>query len=126
MKQYSEEEISRSKYEALAWIVGNGEGFPRSWDEEAKKDIPNEIPAIIGYEVLEREGKVLRKGAVIKDSGQERIHFVLAAPPREFNPELISIASEALSQWDRSEEDADAFVCYLFNLILTEKDITNE
>lgn len=85
MPKYSDDAISRAKTEALEWLEGNADGYPRSWEQERKEDARRgyvlydedwEAPPIAAYEVLEREGVVIRIGAVTV-KGQERIHFRL-------------------------------------------------
>lgn len=84
MREYSAEAVERAKSGALDWLEGNGDGYPRSWEQEtannARRDYELyddfEAPPIAGYEALEREGLVERLGPVTK-SGQERIHFRL-------------------------------------------------
>lgn len=89
--QYTELAIDRSKDDALEWLQGNTDGYPRSWKQEELHDTRRgykmyqedwEAPPIAGYEALEREGVANRLETVIR-RGEERVHFRLAgeAPP---------------------------------------------
>lgn len=86
LDSYSEDAIERAKYDAVQWLEGQPDGYPRSWQQELLDDQRRdyimyddfEAPPIAGYEALEREGIVTRVGIVIK-SGQERVHFRLRA-----------------------------------------------
>lgn len=86
-RQFSQNAIDRSRYNALEWLKNSaGHGYPRSLaqeelDEQRRgysfydDDYP-EAPTIVGYETLEREGLVTRRGTVNKH-GLERVHFEL-------------------------------------------------
>jgi hypothetical protein len=73
--------------EALNWLEGNYDGYPRTWAQEHKNtkrrgcELYDDFsaPPIAGYERLEKLGKAVRGGVVIDSSGQERVHFVLAS-----------------------------------------------
>lgn len=89
MKLYPEEAIARARDEAAAWLGDRGNGYPRSWEQEARDDIRRgyvmyddfEAPPIAGYEALERDGLVERVGVAVREDGQERIHFRVINPP---------------------------------------------
>ena len=89
--RYTENEIAAARQDALDWLYGRIDAYPRSHDQLASDeerrgydiydiyDDVDECPAIYGYEQLEREGIVERVG-VVNVQGQERIHFRLLAP----------------------------------------------
>lgn len=81
---YSAEAIERAKGGALAWLEDHDEGRPRTWAQEASDterrgyeqyESDFEAPPIAGYEELEAQGYVIRLGASVSESGQEREHF---------------------------------------------------
>lgn len=86
--------LEQAKGSALEWLEANTDGYPRSWDEEARDEARRgyatyddfEAPPIAGYEELEREGKAVRLETVIRGDSQERIHFRLATPAQEPKP----------------------------------------
>lgn len=71
-----------AKQEAVDWLLSQGDGFPRSREQEAKNTKrrgyelygENEVPTIAGYEALEVQGYAERVGTVMK-GGEERVHF---------------------------------------------------
>lgn len=90
MRKYPQEAIDRAKNGALEWLKGNGEGHPRSVEQEDRRTLRRgyemyddlEAPPILGYEALEREGMVVREEIVIvPHSGEERVHFRLFTKP---------------------------------------------
>jgi hypothetical protein len=82
MQKFSDHAIDRAKEDAAEWLNGNSDGYPRSWEQEARDEArrgyafygPNDAPPIAGYEALEREGAVVRM-ETLDCRGQERIHF---------------------------------------------------
>lgn len=84
--KYTAAAIERAREGAAEFLDGNGEGWPRSWEQERAgnerrgyvmyDDYDFEAPPIAGYEALEREGLVERLELVTRDE-QERIHFRL-------------------------------------------------
>jgi hypothetical protein len=84
LEKYSDYAVARSEESAAEWLGGGGNGYPKSWGQEAKDDLRRgyimhddpdfEAPTIMGYEALEASGKVKRMGIVIKQ-GCERVHF---------------------------------------------------
>jgi len=80
--QYSVSAVQRARDGARDWILGNEDGYPRSWSQEAADTERRgyemyddlEAPPIAGYEALERDKVVVRMGIVMK-MGQERVHF---------------------------------------------------
>jgi hypothetical protein len=89
LDSYSDNAMERAKDDAIQWLTGDPDGYPRSWRQELLDDERRgyimydgfEAPPIAGYEILEREGIVIRMEVVVK-SGQERVHFRLVALPR--------------------------------------------
>lgn len=85
MRDYPDAAIDRAKQGALWWLAENKDGYPRSRQQEDAntKYLGEELyddfeaPPILGYEVLEREGRVQRLGAFIADGEEERVHFKL-------------------------------------------------
>jgi hypothetical protein len=86
MKKYPEMAIERAKDGALEWLQGEGDGYPMSWAEIERREKRYggnpmyddwEAPPIAGYEVLEREGRAVRMETIIREDGQERVHFRL-------------------------------------------------
>lgn len=80
--EFSEWQLRREREDALEWLIEEGDGYPRSWDQERKlaeyfKRGFENCPAIAGYEALEAEGLVERLEIVIRQDGQERVHFRL-------------------------------------------------
>jgi hypothetical protein len=91
MKKYPDEAIARAKEDATQWLSERDDGYPRSWEQEAREtrrrgydfyDDFFEAPPIAGYEALEREGVVVRVGPVMKGDA-ERIHFKRVAPSND-------------------------------------------
>lgn len=87
MREYQAGAIDRAKAQAMQWLEANGEGFPRSREQEDKRTAHLgyemyddwEAPPIIGYEALEADGCVTRKETVKRKDGEERVRFVLKA-----------------------------------------------
>jgi hypothetical protein len=89
---FSPKQIARARQDALDWLNGRTDGYPRSREQEEKlsaergyemhnpDDEYDEAPTITGYEALEAEEIVERVGVVMKDS-QERVHFRLRQHP---------------------------------------------
>jgi hypothetical protein len=84
LEKYPDDAIERAREDALEWLTGNSDGYPRSWEQEAANDARRgeifydefQAPPIAGYEALEREGLARRVGEVVK-SDETRVHFVL-------------------------------------------------
>lgn len=84
MGDYNESAVQRARDGAREWLLGNVDGYPRSWRQEEANDKRRdykmyddfEAPPIAGYEALEKDGAAIRIGVVLK-SGEERVHFRL-------------------------------------------------
>lgn len=82
---YSNDAVLRAKVDALEWLMDHADGYPRTHKQEQENDKRREspmydaddAPPIIGYEALEREGKVVRMETVVRH-GQERVRFRLS------------------------------------------------
>lgn len=85
MKNYPDAALERAAQDALEWLVGNQDGYPRSWEQEQAHterrgyDMYDglEAPPIAGYESLERKGFAKRLEILKAGDGQERVHFQL-------------------------------------------------
>ena len=88
---YPHDAINRARDCALDWLTGNTDGYPRSWDEEARQNMRRgydiygslEAPPIAGYEALERDGLVDHMETIVREGGEERVHFRLKHPDGE-------------------------------------------
>lgn len=92
--------VAAARYHVWEWITGEEwpagvvhEGFPRTWAQEEadeawrrERGYPEEsvydsdlceAPVILGYEELEREGKLKRLADTVGSAGEARAHFVL-------------------------------------------------
>lgn len=88
LTHFPPEEVATSAEDALSWLVGSGDGYPRTWETEFQNDnrrgyvaFVDSAPAIVGYEALERDGVAVRIGEVNDGRGQRRVHFRLASKP---------------------------------------------
>jgi|EndMetStandDraft_3_1072993.scaffolds.fasta_scaffold338689_3 hypothetical protein len=80
---YDASQVQRARDDARKWLLKNGDGYPRSWQQEKLNEerrgyvmFDDEAPPIAGYEALEQDGIAARIGVVMND-GQERVHFRL-------------------------------------------------
>ena len=84
LQTYPADAIERARQDALDWLTGNGDGYPRSWHQEQLRDErwgeiiydEHEAPPILGYVALEADGLVERVG-IVESRGEQRVHFRL-------------------------------------------------
>ena len=92
--KFTANDVQFARDDALEWLAGSGNGYPRSWAEEIRRHAAMGLeldmcPTIAGYNALEAEGLCERVGVRFY-RGQERVHFRITEAGRTALSEATS------------------------------------